>query len=206
MLPLEVCDRLNAEELRAALGQSYIGNEIVAVEDVSSTNDLVWQMAQAGAASGLVVFADRQSAGRGQRGNIWESPPQVGLWLSILLRPRLEPADSARLTDWAAQAIALTIRDHLQVSARIKPPNDIYLEARKIAGVLVEMRVKKNGDYAAIVGIGVNVNQTAANFSEQLRDSAGSLAMATGKEIDRQRFAIALLQQLDRTYRILFTV
>jgi BirA family transcriptional regulator, biotin operon repressor / biotin---[acetyl-CoA-carboxylase] ligase len=198
-------DSLSAEALRGAPGEAYIGREIVVVAEATSTNDLAWRMAQEGKPDGLVVFAERQTAGRGQRGNHWESTAHLGLWFSILLRPGIEPADSSRLTDWAAQNIAQTIQEQTQVEARIKMPNDIYVLQRKVAGVLVELRVEKNGAYAGIAGIGVNVNQTAADFSETIRAGAGSLAMATGRKIDRQTFALALLRNLDRTYRALFT-
>jgi BirA family biotin operon repressor/biotin-[acetyl-CoA-carboxylase] ligase len=199
-------DSLHADEVRAALIEPYIGRKVLVLEEISSTNDLVWQMAQEGTPEGAVVFAERQSAGRGQRGNRWESAAHLGLWFSILLRPNIAPADSAQLTNWAVQTIALTIREELGLEAQIKLPNDVQLNSRKVAGVLVEMRVQKNGDYAAIVGIGLNLNQSASDFSEPLRESAGSLAMAAGKPIDRQSFAIALLRNLDRSYRALFAL
>ena len=199
-------DSLRGEELRAALSDPHIGNRILVVEETSSTNDLVWQMAQEGSSDGLVVFAESQTGARGQRGNHWESAAHLGLWFSILLRPKIGPADSARLTDWAAEAVVLTIEEEIGLKAQIKLPNDVYLGSRKLAGVLVEMRVEKNGGYAAIVGIGVNVNQTDRDFSEQLRQRAGSLAMAAGRQIDRQILALALLRKLDQTYRELLAV
>jgi BirA family transcriptional regulator, biotin operon repressor / biotin---[acetyl-CoA-carboxylase] ligase len=199
-------DSLRGEELRAALTSPHIGNKILLVEETSSTNDLVWQMAQEGSPEGLVIFAESQTGGRGQRGNRWESAAHLGLWFSILLRPKIGPADSARLTDWAAESVARTIEEEIGLKAQMKLPNDIYLGSRKVAGVLVEMRVEKNGGYAAIVGIGVNVNQTDGDFSEQLRPRAGSLAKAAGRQLDRQIFALALLRKLDQTYRARFAV
>ena len=89
-------ESLRGEELRAALTDPHIGNKIVIVEETSSTNDRVWEMAQKGSPAGLVVFAESQTAGRGQRGNRWESAPHLGIWFSILLRPGIGPADSAR--------------------------------------------------------------------------------------------------------------
>jgi len=197
-------DFLRADSLREALIDPFIGREIVVVEATTSTNDLAWQMAQEGKAAGFVVFAERQTAGRGRRGNDWESTPHLGLWFSILLRPMLAPADSARLTTWASQTIARTIDREIGSPAWIKVPNDIYTAERKVAGVLVEMRVEKNGQHAAIVGIGVNVNQTASDFSEPLRAKAGSLAIAAGAPIDRQALAVAILRDLDCSYRALF--
>lgn len=197
-------ESLRREELRAALSDPHIGNEIVIIEEATSTNDLAWAMAQQGKASGFVVFAERQSAGRGQRGNQWESAPHLGLWFSILLRPQIEPADSSRLTKWAAETVAQTIEEETGIGAQIKMPNDIHVEQRKVGGVLVEMRVEKSGTYAAIVGIGINVNHAAVDFSGALSETAGSLAIAAGKQIDRQLFAIALLRNLDRSYDKLF--
>lgn len=197
-------EELNAEKLREAIGDQYIGNQILVVAETASTNDFAWQRARDGGADGLTVFAERQTAGRGQRGNRWESAPHQGLWFSILLRPNIEPAESPRLTTWAAQSIVATAEEQLQIAARVKPPNDVFSGARKIAGVLVEMRVETSGRYAAIAGIGVNVNQTPADFSQALQARAGSLAMAAGRNVDRHEFAVALLRDLDRTYRALF--
>ena len=199
-------ESLRGEELRAAVIDSHIGNKILIVEEIASTNDLVWQMAQEGSPDGLVVFAESQTRSRGQRGNRWESAPRLGLWFSILLRPKIGPADSSRVVGWAAKAVVVTIEEEIGLSAQVKLPNDIYLDSRKVAGVLVEMRVEKDGGYAAIVGIGLNVNQSDQDFSESLRESAGSLAMAAGRQIDRQALALALLRKLDQTYRALFAL
>ena len=192
-------DRLIADDLRASLGECRIGNQIIVLEETGSTNDTVVQMLNARTAEGLVVFAERQTAGRGQRDHRWESASHKGLWFSILLRPRIDIAESPRLTSWAAQAIAETINDRVGAAARIKPPNDIYLDGRKIAGVLVEMRAQPFG-YAAIAGIGVNLNQLAEDFSPDLRARATSVAISTGRKISRHDFAVALLRNLDRTY------
>jgi BirA family biotin operon repressor/biotin-[acetyl-CoA-carboxylase] ligase len=196
---------LRAKTLRAALTGPHIGCEIAVVEEITSTNDLAWRMAEDGKPAGSVIFSERQTAGRGERGHRWESAPCLGLWFSILLRPRIEPRESARLTQWASESVARTIEEQTGLPARLKLPNDISVSGRKVAGVLVEMRVQKNGAYVAIVGIGVNVNQESADFPEELHATAGSLAMAAGKAIDRQMFAIALLRDLDRSYRALFT-
>jgi len=197
-------DSLRGEELRAALINPHIGNRISIVEETSSTNDLVWQMAQKGSPDGIVVFAESQTGGRGQRGNHWESATHLGLWFSILLRPKIGPADSARVIAWAMQTVATTIEEEIGTSVQIKLPNDIYLGTKKVAGVLVEMRVEEDGGYAAIVGIGVNVNQTEQDFSKEIRERAGSLAMAAGKQINRRGFALTLLLKLDQNYRALF--
>src|SRR5437764_10407856 len=192
----EVSDRLAATELRAGLEGLRIGNEIVVVEETESTNDLVWKAVERGEPEGFVVFAERQTKGRGQYGRRWESAPYLGLWFSILLRPALTLAQSPKLTVQLAEAVAATIAEETGCTPIIKPPNDIYVSGRKVAGVLVEGRTASDGSYVAVAGIGINVNQTTDDFPEELRATAGSLAIATGRKIDRSKLAIALLQKL----------
>ena len=174
MFQADVVNRLIAEELKAELAPAVIGREIIVLEQTSSTNDAIlevdWPQGAAvcsppsGKNEGLVLFADHQTAGRGQRGNHWESGPGKGLWFSILLHPEIEMNDSWRLTIWAIEAISDVIRTELSLEAAIKLPNDIQVHGRKVAGVLVEMRAQKKAPHLAIVGIGINVNQS-------LRDS-----------------------------------
>jgi len=197
-------DGLVAEELQADLGSAAIGREIIVLEQTGSTNDAILQIATADSNEGLVLFAEHQTAGRGQRGNRWESAAGKGLWFSILLRPRIDLASSPQLTAWAAEAISGAIENEFSLTATIKLPNDVQIDERKVAGVLVEMRAQKNAPHLAIAGIGINVNQSREDFPKELQSRAISLAMARGKQVDRQKFAIALLRNLDRTYRELF--
>ena len=203
MFPAEAkpLDKLVAGEMRAALGSVVIGGEIIVLEQTDSTNDAILQIANANSKEGLVVFAEHQTAGRGQRGNRWESAAGKGLWFSILLRPKIDLASSPQLTAWAAQAVSGAIQNEFSLTPTIKPPNDVQFDRRKIAGVLVEMRAQENAAHLAIAGIGVNVNQAREDFPKELQSRAISLAMALGKQIDRQSFAVALLRKLDRTYR-----
>jgi BirA family transcriptional regulator, biotin operon repressor / biotin---[acetyl-CoA-carboxylase] ligase len=204
MSPAEMLDPLVAEKLQANLGRLVIGREIIVLEQTGSTNDAILQVANADTKEGLVLFAEHQIAGRGQRGNRWESAAQKGLWFSILLRPRIDLASSPQLTAWAAEAISGTIKNEFSLTPTIKLPNDVQIDECKVAGVLVEMRAQKNAPHLAIAGIGVNVNQSREDFPKELQSRAISLAMALGKQVDRQKFAIALLRKLDRTYRARF--
>jgi len=196
-----VADRLNGEKLRAQLGPCTIGREIVVLEETTSTNDVVLQMANGGAPEGIVVFAEHQSAGRGQRGNVWESAPGKGLWFSVLLRPKAAISDPVQLAQRTAQIVATTIQGQFYLSATVKLPNDIYIGDGKVAGVLVEMRAQPKAPHLAVLGIGVNVNQTPHDFSEELRKRATSLAIARRAPIDRSSVAVALLRNLDLFYR-----
>ena len=194
-------DRLVAEELQADLGSAIIGREIIVLKQTGSTNDAILQIANANSDEGLVVFAEHQTAGRGQRGNRWESAARKGLWFSILLRPKIDLASSPRLTAWAAEAISSAIQSEFSLTPAIKLPNDVQIDGRKVAGVLMEMRAQEKAAHLAIAGIGVNVNQSLEDFPEELQDKAISLAMVLSTQVDRQKFAIALLRELDRTYR-----
>ncbi|MEO7724365.1 MAG: biotin--[acetyl-CoA-carboxylase] ligase [Chthoniobacterales bacterium] len=192
-------DRLIAAELRQSLGEGIIGRQIIVLESTRSTNEFLLQALTPELPEGFVVFAEHQTAGRGQRGHRWESAPYRGLWFSILLRPRIPMVESARLTNWAAQAVATTIRSETGLKATIKVPNDVYVAGRKVAGVLVETKAGRGSEWTAVAGIGVNVNQTPEEFPDELRNRAGSLAMAIGRPIDRPAFAAALLRELERT-------
>jgi BirA family transcriptional regulator, biotin operon repressor / biotin---[acetyl-CoA-carboxylase] ligase len=210
MSKVEKVDPLVADQLQAALPSALIGRQIIVLEQTGSTNDAILQVASPqGAASladeGLVLFAEHQTAGRGQRGNRWESPAGKGLWFSILLRPAIQLRDSGRLTVWAIEAISDVIRIEFRLEPAIKLPNDIQLNGQKVAGVLVEMRAQDKAPHMAVVGIGINVNQCHDDFPAELQDRAISLAMALGRQVDRQNFAVALLRNLDLTYREKFS-
>jgi BirA family transcriptional regulator, biotin operon repressor / biotin---[acetyl-CoA-carboxylase] ligase len=204
MSPGEMLDRLAADELRAQLPSAVIGQEIIALEQTSSTNDAILQVVTTNPKEGLVLFAEHQTAGRGQRGNRWESAAGKGLWFSILLRPKIQLNDSAQLTIWAIESISDVIRTELSLEPSIKLPNDIQIHGRKVAGVLVEMRAQEKAPHLAIVGMGINVNQSLEDFPPELQGRAISLAMGLHRPVDRQKFAVAVLRNLDRTYRARF--
>ena len=201
MSEVERGDRLIADDLRAGLGECLVGNQLAVVDEASSTNDLAWEAADRGAPEGFVVFAERQMAGRGQYGRRWESAPYQGLWLSVLLRPRLTLNESPQLTLLLARVAATTIREETACAVMIKAPNDIYMAGRKIAGVVVEGRTASDKSYVAVAGMGINVNQAPEDFSPVLQATAGSLRMATGRQIPRGPLAIALLRKLETEYR-----
>ncbi len=194
-------DRLIADELRRILGECGMENQLAVVEKTCSTNDLAWEAEARGASEGFVVFAERQTAGRGQYGRHWESAPYQGLWFSVLLRPSITLSESPRLSSLLASVAAATISEETGCAASIKLPNDIYLAGRKIAGVLVEGRTARDGSYVAVAGMGVNVNQTLEDFPPELQATAGSLRMATGRQIQRGPLAVALLRRLETDYR-----
>ena len=197
---MSVPDRLSVDRLCAGIQPALIGSEIVVIDQTPSTNDTIKEMADNGSPEGVVVFAEHQTAGRGQRASRWESAAHLGLWFSLLLRPQIDVRDSGRLTSWAARSVASTIERECGVLAAVKSPNDVMIENRKVAGVLVEMRAQPGAAHVAILGIGLNVNQAVADFPEELRHRATSLAIATGSRQDRTALAVALLRDLNDSY------
>ena len=201
MFQAEMSDRLIADELQTHSAHATIGRQIIVLEQTSSTNDAILEAATTNSNQGLVLFAEHQIAGRGQRGNRWESPAGKGLWFSVLLRPGIQIDESGRLTIWAIEGVSDVIRTEFSLEPAIKLPNDVRLSERKVAGVLVEMRAQEKAPHLAVVGIGINVNQSLEDFPSELQSRAISLAMALHRPVDRRQLAVALLRYLDRTYR-----
>ena len=194
-------DRLRAEKL---LGGDVIGRDVIVLEQTGSTNDVIAQMSSGDWPEGLCVFAEHQTTARGQRGNKWESAAGKGIWFSILLRPTIDLKESARLTTWVAGTIAETLQRQYQLPAIVRPPNDVYINERKIAGVLVEMRAQPGAPHIAIIGIGLNVHHAPSDFPDEIRERATSIAMVHRGRMDRNVLAMTLLRNLDRTYCELF--
>ena len=185
---------LDADAIRAARpAGAVLGHTVQVLAEVDSTNDVVTRAGRLGAREGLVVFAESQRAGRGRQGRRWSSAPGLGLWFSILLRPR----GAGALALLAAAAVAGAVEETVGQPAGVKWPNDVLLDGRKVAGVLIEMAA----DGFAVVGIGLNANHRAEDFPAELRGSAGSLAMARGEPVDRAALAGRLLGKLDEFYR-----
>ncbi|HEX3619682.1 MAG TPA: biotin--[acetyl-CoA-carboxylase] ligase [Candidatus Udaeobacter sp.] len=205
MFQAETSDRLIADELQTHSPHATIGRQIIVLQQTSSTNDAILETATTNSNPGLVLFAEHQTAGRGQRGNRWESAAGKGLWFSILLRPGIQIDESGRLTIWAIEAVSDVIRTEFSLEPGIKLPNDVRLSGRKVAGVLVEMRAQEKAPHLAVVGIGINVNQSLEDFPPELQSRAVSLGMALGRPVDRRQLAVALLRYLDKTYRERFT-
>jgi BirA family biotin operon repressor/biotin-[acetyl-CoA-carboxylase] ligase len=165
--------------------------------EVTSTSDVVKQAALAGAAPGLVLFAESQTAGRGRRENRWITPPGQDLMLTFLLAPEAPPALWPRVTTLAALALCRAIEDELPLQPRIKWPNDIYLHDRKAAGLLAEV-VSTPAGLRLALGIGLNVN--TCEFPPELAGSATSLRAALSgsspRPLDRHPIARALLRHM----------
>jgi len=176
---------------------------VLILPETTSSNDVLLGMGEEGAPTGALIFAERQTAGRGQFRRPWSSAPGVGLWFSLLLRLPINDSTIPSLSAFAAVALVDTIRGLGITGCGIKAPNDVLISDRKAAGILVETRTGKNP--FAVVGIGLNVNHSREDFPEELQKSACSLMMAHGARIDRDAVATRLLARLGVLERMLMT-
>jgi BirA family biotin operon repressor/biotin-[acetyl-CoA-carboxylase] ligase len=189
-----------AEELRSGLSTRRIGREIRYLPETDSTNRQAYALGEAGAEEGLVVIADRQSAGKGRMGRSWVSPPGVNLYLSVLLRPPLPPHAAPQLTFASTLAVSRAIAAVSGLEPTHKWPNDVLIDGCKVAGLLNEMSAEADRIRFVVLGIGINLNMTAAQFPGDLRMPATSLLLAGGRPVSRALFARTLLEQLDSLY------
>lgn len=167
-------------------------------DEIDSTNTRIRQLATEGVKEGTVVVADKQTGGKGRRGRNWESPGGVNLYFSMLLRPEFPPEQAPMLTLVMAYSIAKVLSEKYELSIGIKWPNDLVLEKRKVCGILTEMMLSGSQIDAVIVGVGINVN--IKDFPEELREKATSLAVVTGKEIDRKGLLLEILSEFESQY------
>ncbi len=187
---------LDPDLIQAAAGQGTIGKRVLVFRETASTNDLLLRMGESGEPEGTAVFAESQTAGRGRFKRPWHSAEGRGLWFSFLVREGLSPA----VTDLTPM-IAVAVRDGLCEATgderwRIKPPNDIYGDSGKVAGILIEAR--SGSRPFAVVGIGLNVNHAMDEFPQDLHGYASSLHVELGRTLDREKVAGGVLAAVNR--------
>ena len=186
----------DAAGLDAALAGTRFAGKLRFFESIHSTNTHAMAEGDAGAPDGMVYVADEQTAGRGRGAHGWESPPGSGLYVSVLLRPRLVPADAL----WLSLAAGLAVRDAVaqvtSLEADLRWPNDLLFGRRKFCGILSELNAEVTRIRHMVIGIGINVHQQ--QFPAELRELATSLYIETGRDWPRQELLAALLQSLDR--------
>jgi BirA family biotin operon repressor/biotin-[acetyl-CoA-carboxylase] ligase len=186
--------RLCPDLVECGLGTRRVGRRVAIWNRVTSTNDLAARAAQSSANEGLVVLAEEQTAGRGRRGRSWSAPPRSSILMSVLLFPPPALAASGWLTALGAVAVSDVVADWTGRDARIKWPNDVRVEGRKVAGILVERGP------GAVIGIGLNANVATDDFPPGLRDTATSLLILSGGPVDRSELARALIVRLDHWF------
>lgn len=164
-------------------------------KEVSSTNTVIKEMALAGAPDGSLCVAESQTAGKGRLGRAWSAPEGKGLWVSLLLRPNLPPHQAPLITLCAAMAMARAVRETAGIDARIKWPNDLICEGRKLCGILLELSADPDSIEYVVVGTGVNIHEGA--YPPELRDRAVSVGELTAKTPLRREVLVRYLTAME---------
>lgn len=192
-------DKLYAPEIESYLPENGVCRKVECFDVIDSTNSYAKQLAEQGEPEGTLVVADRQTAGRGRRGRNWESPGNTNIFMTLLLRPKLHPSSISGITLLSALALTRAIGEMACVEAKIKWPNDVIIGRKKICGILTEMSSEENFIHYAVVGIGINVNRQ--RFPEELKESASSIYLETGKKLNRCALAARTVALFGEYYR-----
>lgn len=194
----DTSDVLNREELLSCIRGSWAGREVDYSEAVESTNIRARQLAECGAVHGTLVVAESQTGGKGRRGKKWVSPSGNGIWMSLILRPQMLPSSASMITLAAALSVTEGIREACGLDCLIKWPNDITAEGKKLCGILTEMSAELEEIHYIVVGIGINAN--IVSFPEEIRETASSLCLLTGKNVRRSQVIAEVMRAMEIYY------
>lgn len=192
----------NSVEVSSGLDTGFVGGKIFFYPSLESTNVKAFELGRGGEAEGTAVIADAQSRGKGRIGRQWVSPPGVNLYTSIILRPRILPRDAQHLTFVLAVAVAEAISGVVPGRVTVKWPNDVLIDSRKAAGILLEMDSEADRVHFVVAGIGVNINMREEMLPPEIRPLAISLCSASGGGVERARFTRALYSSIEKWYKI----
>lgn len=193
-------DQLTEKEIRYDLETVQLGQQILCFEEIDSTNLEIKRQVLNKGQHGLVVVAEEQTKGRGRKGRSWVSPKGTGIWMSILLKPRIDPHSASMLTLVAGLAVCESIKAMTGLEAKIKWPNDIVINGKKICGILTEMSTEIDHLGYVVLGIGINVNTEM--FPQGIQDIASSIFIESGQKISRVKLLQNILKSLEKYYDI----
>jgi len=194
----KVPDILTPDVLKQRLKGSLFGKRIYHFFKTDSTNRVAFELGHAGEAEGAVVLAEEQTAGRGRAGRTWHSERAAGVYLTLLLRPKLAPVQAPLLTMMAGLSAHTAVEAVTGLAVDLKWPNDLIIRGKKAGGILTEMYAEPGQVRFVIVGIGLNVNQE--QFPGELANVATSLRQETGKPQSRMELLVRLLREFERDY------
>lgn len=191
-------DILTLEEIEGYLKTDFIGRKIYYYDSIDSTNDKAKQMARE-ELEGTLVIAEEQIEGKGRLGRQWLSPKAKGIWMSLILKPKLEPYNVGSITLLGAASVYKAL-EKMGIESQIKWPNDILINGKKLAGILTEMSAELNMINYLVMGIGINVNLEGEDLPDDLKNSATSLKIEEGEEIDRKILVANILNEFEKLY------
>jgi BirA family biotin operon repressor/biotin-[acetyl-CoA-carboxylase] ligase len=191
-------DRLFPSEVSWHLNTKFIGKKIYYFDSVSSTMDVAGQLGMKAAADGTLVLAESQAKGRGRLGRDWFSPKYKGIYLSLILRPKILPNQASVFTLLSAVSICEAIREAVGLEAQIKWPNDILIHNKKLGGILTELSAEMDEVRFIVIGIGLNVN----NEKKALVSGATSLSEQKKETLSRLELLKEILRRIETNYLI----
>ncbi len=195
-----ITDRLFPFEITENLKTKLLGKNIYYYGKVGSTNDLGKRLAQTEAEEGTLILTEEQTKGKGRMGRSWHSPPFLGIWMSLILRPHILPSKAPGLSLCAGLALALSIKKLTGLDAKIKWPNDCLINKKKIGGILLELEAELDRINFVILGLGINVNQTQKDFPRHLRKNATSLRIELKRNVKRVLLLRLFLESFEKIY------
>lgn len=189
-------------EIDRFLQTKSIGKEIIYKKTVDSTNSLAFKLALLDKPEGTCIIAESQQAGRGRLNRTWHSPTGKNLYLSLILRPRVEPSRIYPITFISCLAVYDTVEMVSEIIPTLKWPNDVLLNGKKVCGTLLEISAETDMVKFVIVGIGLNVNMKENDLTDDIKDRATSLFMETKKVYDRAYVCGQFLNNFEKYYEI----
>jgi BirA family transcriptional regulator, biotin operon repressor / biotin---[acetyl-CoA-carboxylase] ligase len=193
-------ENMSADKITLGLKTSFFGRSLHYYESVESTQKIAYKLAYEHAAEGTVVIAEEQTAGRGRMDRKWHSPKYSGIWMSILLRPKLPIPKAPQLTLIAAVGVVQAIEEVTGLIPEIKWPNDILINGKKVTGILTELQAESDRINSIILGIGINVNTTTEELPAEIVHIASSLKIEAGRMINRENLIRSILEKLEKLY------
>jgi len=193
-------DVLSLSELKTRIKTKMAGSHLLYFDVVGSTNIEAKKQAENGAPEGLLVVADKQEAGRGRRGRSWESPAGANIFMTLLLRPSFSPGKASMITLVMAVSVAQAVSEAAGLTAKIKWPNDVVVNKKKVVGILTELTMETDYIQYLVCGVGINVNQMS--FPETIAQTATSLYLEGGRQVNRAGLIEKVMERFEENYEI----
>lgn len=192
-------DLMTEAEIKSLMHTDWVAKEVLYFDTIDSTNTKAQELAEKGYPSGTLVVADKQESGKGRRGRSWVSPSGTGIFMTLMIKPDINPNNASMLTLVAALAVAKAITSVTGEEAMIKWPNDIVINGRKVCGILTEMNAQFDYINHIVVGIGINVHNES--FPEEISQMASSLMIeAGGKRFHRAQIIAETMSYFEQYY------
>lgn len=192
-------DLMTEAEIKSLMHTEWVAKEVLYFDTIDSTNTKAQELAEKGYPSGTLVVADKQESGKGRRGRSWVSPSGTGIFMTLMIKPDINPNNASMLTLVAALAVAKAITSVTGEKALIKWPNDIVINGKKVCGILTEMNAQFDYINHIVVGIGINVHNES--FPEEISQMASSLMIeAGGKRFHRAQIIAETMSYFEQYY------